>query len=60
LARGLRADQPFNLYLVAPAHAGNRAQGLRSGRFANGNAFEVFVVPVAAKNDEVTFEVIFN
>ncbi len=59
-AHGLRADQPFNLYLTAPANAGNRAQGLRSGRFENGDAFEVFVVPIAAKNDEITFEVIFN
>jgi hypothetical protein len=56
----LRKDQPFNLYLVAPAHDGNRMQGIRHGRFSDGESFEFFAVPIAAKGEEITFEVIFN
>jgi hypothetical protein len=56
----LRSDQPFNLYLVAPASADNRAQGIRQARFSDSESFEFFAVPIAAKGDEVTFEVIFN
>jgi hypothetical protein len=56
----LRSDQPFNLYLVAPASADNRAQGIRQARFSDSESFEFFAVPIAAKGDEITFEVIFN
>jgi hypothetical protein len=59
-AHALRSDQPFNLYLVAPANDGNRSQGVYRGRLENGDAFELFAVPIAAKNNEITFEVIFN
>jgi hypothetical protein len=56
----LRADQPFNVYLSAPATAQNRAQGVRRARFDNGDEFEFFAVPIAANANEISFEVIFN
>lgn len=55
----LRGDQPFNVYLTAPA-SNDRKQGIRAARTAEGEAFEFFAVPVAASNDGVSYEVVFN
>ncbi len=59
-AHSLRADQPFNVYLSAPPSANNRAQGMRRAKFADGETFEFFAVPIAATATEISFEVIFN
>jgi hypothetical protein len=59
-AHALRSDSPFNVYLDAPASLANRAQGIRQAVFDSGETFDFFAVPVAAKGDLVTFEVIFN
>lgn len=59
-AHALRADQPFNLYLSAPATRANRAQGMRRARLADGEPFEFFAVPIAATASAISFEVIFN
>ncbi len=56
---GLRADQPFNVYLAAPA-GNDRKQGLRYGALPNGTAIDFFAVPVSANKDEVAYEVVFN
>jgi hypothetical protein len=55
----LRADQPFNVYLSAPAN-NNRLQGMRRGVLPDGEAIEFFAVPVGASQDAVSFEVVFN
>ena len=58
-AHSLRGDQPFNLYLSAPASAA-RKQGMRSSVLPGGEEFEFFAVPVSATADSVAYEVIFN
>ena len=58
-AHSLRSDQPFNLYLSAPASEA-RKQGMRTSVLPGGEAFECFAVPVSATIDSVAYEVIFN
>ena len=55
----LRSDQPFNIYLSAPA-SDARTQGMRSSVLPGGEEFEFFAVPVSATTDSVAYEVIFN
>ena len=58
-AHALRSDQPFNVYLTAPA-SNDRKQGIRSAQTRDGEALEFFAVPLAATADGVSYEVIFN
>ena len=58
-AHSLRSDQPFNLYLSAPA-SDARKQGMRTSVLPGGGEFEFFAVPVSATADSVAYEVIFN
>ncbi len=58
-AHALRDDQPFNLYLAAPA-ANDRQQGIRTCVLPSGEAMDLFVVPIAATADAVSFESVFN
>ena len=58
-AHSLRSDQPFNLYLSAPA-SDARKQGMRTSELPSGEVFEFFAVPVSATVDSVAYEVIFN
>ena len=58
-AHSLRSDQPFNLYLSAPA-SDARKQGMRTSVLPGGEKFEFFAVPVSATVDSVAYEVIFN
>ena len=58
-AHSLRSDQPFNLYLSAPASA-SRKQGMRTSVLPGGEEFEFFAVPISATVDSVAYEVIFN
>lgn len=58
-AHALRGDQPFNVYLTAPA-SNDRKQGMRSAQTPDGEAFEFFAVPLAASTDGVTYELVFN
>ena len=58
-AHHLRSDQPFTLYLLAPA-SDARQQGMRASTLPNGDAFEFFGVPISASADGVVYEVIFN
>ena len=58
-AHSLRRDQPFNLYLSAPA-SDARKQGMRTSVLPGGEEFEFFAVPVSATADSVAYEVIFN
>ena len=58
-AHALRSDQPFNVYLTAPASC-DRKQGIRSAHMPDGEALEFFAVPISATNEALTFEVIFN
>lgn len=53
-------EVPFNLYLDAPATPQNRAQGMRRARLPSGEAFDFFVVPVAASAGVISLEAIFN
>ena len=55
----LRSDQPFNIYLSAPA-SDARTQGMRASVLPGGEEFEFFAVPVSATTDSVAYEVIFN
>ena len=55
----LRSDQPFNLYLSAPA-SNAREQGLRAFALPGGESLEFFAVPISATADSVAYEVIFN
>ena len=58
-AHSLRDDQPFNLYLAAPA-TNDRQQGIRTCVLPNGATMDLFVVPIAATADAVSFESVFN
>ena len=58
-AHGARADQPFNVYLTAPA-SNDRQQGMRRGVLPDGEAIDFFAVPIAASHDSVSYEVVFN
>ena len=58
-AHALRSDQPFNVYLLAPA-ANDRQQGMRVSTLPNGDAFEFFGVPVSATAEGVAYELVFN
>ncbi len=58
-AHSLRDDQPFNLYLAAPV-ANDRQQGIRTCVLPNGETIDLFVVPIAANADAVSFESVFN
>ena len=55
----LRSDQPFNVYLLAPA-SNDRRQGLRVSTLPSGETFELFGVPVSASADGVAYELVFN
>ena len=55
----LRSDQPFNVYLMAPA-SNDRRQGMRTSCLPGGDTFEFFGVPLSAGNDGVTYELVFN
>lgn len=55
----LRSDQPFNVYLSAPAR-NDRRQGMRSGVLPGGETLEFFAVPIAATQDDVSYELVFN
>ncbi len=55
----VRDDQPFNVYLSAPA-GNDRRQGLRRAVLPDGEAIDFFAVPIAATRDGVSYEVIFN
>jgi hypothetical protein len=59
-SHALRSDQPFNLYLDAPASEANRAQGVRRICLDGDEFFDLFAVPVAANGGLISFEVIFN
>ena len=56
---GLRSDQPFNAYLLAPA-GNNRQQGIRSGVLPDGGMMTFFAVPVAVTKEGVSYELVFN
>ncbi len=56
---GLRSDQPFNVYLSAPA-SDRREQGIRQCVLPGGDALEFFAVPIAASKDSVSYELVFN
>lgn len=58
-AHSLRHDQPFNLYLAAPA-TNDRQQGMRACVLPNGETMDLFAVPIAATADAVRFESVFN
>lgn len=58
-SHGLRSDQPFNLYLLAPA-SNDRRQGMRVSTLPSGETFEFFGVPVSASADGVAYELVFN
>ena len=58
-AHALRSDQPFNLYFDAPA-SNDRKQGIRSCVLPGGETMDLFVVPIAATADAVSFETVFN
>ena len=58
-AHALRSDQPFNIYLSAPA-SDARKQGMRTSVLPGGEPFEFFAVPVDTTADSVDYEVIFN
>ena len=58
-AHALRSEQPFNLYLSAPASDTPR-QGMRTSVLPNGESFAFFAVPLSATADSVDYEVIFN
>lgn len=55
----LRTDQPFNVYLSAPA-SNDRRQGTRSSTLPNGESLEFFGVPVSATKDAISYELVFN
>ncbi len=54
-----RADQPFNVYLTAPA-TNDRLQGMRRGVLPDGEAIDFFAVPIGATADGVNYEIVFN
>jgi len=54
-----RADQPFNVYLTAPA-SNNRLQGMRRGVLPDGEAIDFFAVPIGATREGVSYEIVFN
>ena len=56
---GLRADQPFNVYIAAPGGS-DRKQGLRTATLPDGTAVDFFAVPIKATGVEVTYELVFN
>lgn len=56
---GLRNDQPFNVYLAAPA-SNVREQGIRQCVLPDGETLELFAVPIAATKDSVSYELVFN
>jgi hypothetical protein len=56
---GLRSDQPFNVYLTAPAGDG-LGQGTRQCTLPTGEVLEFFAVPIAATKDGVSYELVFN
>ena len=58
-AHALRSDQPFNVYLTAPA-SNDRKQGIRSAHTPDGEAFEFFGVPLSAGTNGVSYELVFN
>ena len=58
-AHALRGDQPFNVYLTAPA-SNDRKQGIRSAQTPDGEALEFFAVPLSAGYDGVSYELVFN
>jgi hypothetical protein len=58
-AHALRSDQPFNVYLLAPA-SNDRQQGMRVSTLPGGDRFEFFGVPVSAGTDGVAYELVFN
>jgi hypothetical protein len=58
-AHALRSDQPFTVTLIAPAH-NDRQQGMRACVLPNGEAIDLFAVPIAATKDAVTYELVFN
>lgn len=58
-AHALRDDQPFNLYLAAPV-TNDRQQGMRACVLPTGETIDLFVVPIAATADAVSFESVFN
>ncbi len=55
----LRSDQPFNVYLTAPAD-NDRRQGVRTSLLPGGETLEFFAVPLAATSDGVSYELVFN
>lgn len=55
----LRQDQPFNVYLAAPA-GNDRAQGVKRLVLPDDQTVELFAVPIGATADAVSYEVIFN
>jgi hypothetical protein len=56
---GARSGVPFDVYFSAPANS-HRQQGLRRLHLRDGEAVEIFVVPVAASAMAVQFEAVFN
>ena len=58
-AHALRSDQPFNVYLTAPAD-NDRRQGMRTSLLPGGETLEFFAVPLSAGNDGVSYELVFN
>ena len=58
-AHALRSDQPFNVYLAAPA-SNDRKQGIRSAHMPDGEALEFFAVALAATREGVSYELVFN
>lgn len=58
-AHTLRSDQPFSLYLSAPAD-NDRKQGMRACVLPGGEAMDFFAVPISATADSIAYEVIFN
>ena len=54
-----RHDQPFNVYLAAPA-SNDRAQGVKSVLLPDGETVEFFAVAIAANAEAVSYEAIFN
>lgn len=55
-----RVDQPFNVYLRAPAARSAPQQGSCSSVLPGGEVLEFFAVPIAASKEAVSYEVIFN
>ncbi|MBL8311366.1 MAG: hypothetical protein JNL19_13155 [Burkholderiales bacterium] len=58
-AHAARPEQPFNVYLTAPA-SNNRRQGMRQGVTPDGASIDFFAVPIGATGNGVNYEVIFN